>query len=126
MKLFLKILRWILLVVYIYFILTKTIIGRYPRPESIFRGLGWEIEQGYWGDILLNILLFVPVGLLIGGWKGILFGSLLSVGIEIAQYYFRIGFCELDDILNNTVGSAVGALIQRVLINLVKEKRHVP
>lgn len=68
-----------------------------------------------WRDIRLNILLFVPLGFLIGGWKGILIGFSLSTFIEATQYFGRIGYCELDDILNNTIGTGLGAGINALI-----------
>lgn len=46
--------------------------------------------------------------------KGILVAILgigLSVTIEFMQLYLRRGTFELDDIFNNTIGAAIGALI---------------
>ena len=96
---------------YAYFILTKTILGRTVLPEPILRGLFWEIREGYWNNILMNILLFVPLGFLIGGWKGLATGILFSCTIESIQYFGRLGFCELDDLMNNTIGSGFGVII---------------
>lgn len=104
-----KYFKWGLIVLYVYFILTKTVIGRSVHPEPIFKGLFWELQKGLWSDIRLNILLFIPLGFLIGGWKGVLFGFLFSSGIEIIQYTGRLGYCEVDDILNNTIGAGIGA-----------------
>ena len=104
-----KYVKWVLIAGYVYFILTKTIIGRSVKPEPICRGLFWEVQNGYWNDIGLNIVLFVPLGFLIGGWQGIVVGIVLSCGIEAAQYIFRLGYCELDDVLNNTIGAGIGA-----------------
>lgn len=69
--------------------------------------------MGYWWDIVLNILLFIPLGFLLGrkGWKAILFGFLLSAFIELAQYVFLLGYCEADDVLNNTIGCVLGVLL---------------
>lgn len=69
--------------------------------------------MGFWWDIALNILLFMPLGVLLGdkGWKAILFGFLLSVFIECAQYVAVLGYCEADDVLNNTIGAAIGSLL---------------
>ena len=64
--------------------------------------------MGYWKDIVLNILLFIPIGALVGNWKGLLFGFVLSVGIELSQYEWLLGYCEADDVLNNTIGCCVG------------------
>ena len=104
-------LRKILVVVYIAVILWITIFSRDIGTERILRGLFWEIKQGYWKDIILNILLFVPVGCLVGGRKAIVFGIVLSLGIEIIQYVFRLGYCEVDDVINNTLGVLAGTLI---------------
>ena len=35
-------------------------------------------------------------------------GFTLSIGIEVVQFLLRIGFCELDDVIANTIGSAAG------------------
>lgn len=104
-----KFVKWVLVAGCIFFILTQTILFRSPHPEPIFQGLFWELQNGYWSDIRLNILLFVPLGFLIGGWKGLVFGFCLSCGIEAIQYIGRLGYCELDDVLNNTIGAGIGA-----------------
>ena len=75
-----------------------------------------------WSDIILNILLFVPLGLIIGGWKGLFIGLVLSGSLEAIQFYFRIGYCELDDILNNTIGTAIGVCIKALTEYLVLKK----
>lgn len=38
-----------------------------------------------------------------------LIGFCLSCGIEVVQYFGRLGYCELDDVLNNTIGAGIGA-----------------
>lgn len=64
---------------------------------------------------LLNIVAFVPIGLLVGiafkktGWLQMFFiTTMLSVSIEVIQFLFRRGFAETDDVLHNVVGSLVG------------------
>ena len=104
--------RWFLIVAYICCILTKTIIGRPVQPAPVFKPLFWEIQNEYWEDIVLNILLFIPIGFLIGGWKGLLTGFILSVAIEATQYIKCLGYCEMDDILNNVIGTGIGVIIK--------------
>ena len=116
---YIKILRWILILAYVYFILTKTVIGRPVLPEPIFKGLFWEVQQGYWKDIRLNILLFIPLGFLIGGWKGLAAGIVLSCGIEAVQYYARLGLCQMDDIMNNSIGTGIGVLLHTLLMSRI-------
>lgn len=103
--------RKVLVYLYILIILCITLFFREPMKVRIFRGLFWEIEMGYWNNIIQNILLFIPLGFLIGGKRGIIAGLLLSIGIELTQYTFRLGYCELDDVLNNTIGTAIGSLL---------------
>lgn len=103
--------RKVLVSLYILIILWITLFSREPMTGRIFRGLFWEIEMGYWNNIIQNILLFIPLGFLIGGKRGIVAGVLLSIGIESIQFIFRLGYCELDDVLNNTIGAAIGSLL---------------
>ena len=109
--------RKVLITLYIFFILWVTLFTREPRVARIVKGLFWEVRMGYWWDIVLNILLFIPLGFLLGGkgWKAVLYGLLLSAFIECAQYLFLLGYCEADDLLNNTIGSAVGFSICKML-----------
>ena len=103
--------RKVLVALYVLIILWITLFSREPMTTRIFRGLFWEIEMGYWNNIIQNILLFIPLGFLIGGKRGIIAGLLLSIGIELTQYIAVLGYCEFDDVLNNTIGAAIGSLL---------------
>ena len=106
-----KLARRIFAILYGVFIVYYTILCREPGTDLIFKPLFWELSRGAWRDIGLNILLFVPLGFLLGDRRGILVGFLFSTSIEIIQFFFRLGFCEIDDVLNNTIGTAVGVLL---------------
>ena len=66
--------------------------------------------------VLLNVLLFVPVGALLAAllrgrwWAAVLVAGLCSAAIEVVQsrWLERIG--SVDDLVANTVGAALGAL----------------
>ena len=103
--------RKVLIALYILIILWITLFSRRPMETRIFRGLFWEARMGYWNNIIQNILLFIPLGFLIGEKRGIIAGVLLSIGIEITQYIAVRGYCELDDVLNNTIGATIGSLL---------------
>ena len=100
--------KYVFTVMYSLVILRMTLIGRTVQPEHIFYGLFWELKNHMWGDIFKNIALFVPLGFIIGGRKGVITGFLFSCGIELVQYFTRLGYCELDDVLNNTFGTIIG------------------
>ena len=108
-----SIIRIIAAVLYICFIFRMTLWNRSVYPYHIFYGLFWELKNQMWGDILKNIVLFVPLGFIIGSRKGLIIGSLLTCGIETTQYFTRLGYCELDDVLNNMVGTVIGVLVNR-------------
>ena len=71
------------------------------------------IAQYRW-QIYLNILLFLPLGFLIP-WcfrlklpSVIIIGFCFSIILESLQFVFRLGLCEIDDVIHNTIGSAIG------------------
>lgn len=75
------------------------------------------------GENILNVLLFVPIGLFAGcGMQGmtlrkVLFlGGGLSIFIELLQFIFKKGFCETDDIIHNVLGCIIGYLIYRLIL----------
>jgi glycopeptide antibiotics resistance protein len=90
--------------------------------------LGWSSLKG----IVLNILLFIPFGYLIPvvwpqkewfWWKILLLGLVTSFCIEITQLVTRLGFADVDDLMNNTVGAVIGYLLyKRCLTHVVNNK----
>lgn len=55
-------------------------------------------------ESMMNILLFYPLGLLVGVLfkkkKFILMGLIFSAGIEVCQYIFHLGYAEVDKALH--------------------------
>lgn len=78
-----------------------------------------KIQPEMYRSMLMNVFLFVPLGLslsfVFGGSTGkrilltILVGLLLSVTVEVIQYFARLGMAETDDVISNTVGTAIGS-----------------
>jgi VanZ family protein len=69
-------------------------------------------------DILLNIVLYAPLGaaLALGGWRSpwaVLGPALLSLSIEVAQVWIPGRDPSLGDVTFNTVGAALGVLLVR-------------
>ncbi len=71
----------------------------------------WSAADVRW-QIYMNIFLFVPLG---GGLKslGVKHAVLIALGVsvlvEALQYLFALGFCETDDVINNTLGALLGS-----------------
>ena len=84
-----------------------------------FSGINEEMLR----SCFMNVVLFYPVGLVAGAakepmgkrWKRVLLlaalGSLVSVAVEVIQYTGQLGLAEVDDVIHNTLGVALGALI---------------
>ena len=76
---------------------------------------------GMFSQIYLNIMLFIPIGIFSEEYffekckrshmLSIGYGFVLTVIVESLQFYFQRGTFELDDILNNTIGTIIGMLI---------------
>jgi len=101
------------------FIAAETLV---PHPESaalVARTPIWCIVCGDFGllDVLLNVLLFVPLGaglrLLGRSWgQALLLGAALSLVIETAQYLGIPGRdASLGDLITNTLGTGLGAMV---------------
>jgi len=93
------------------------------RLAFLFTRNGITIQSKEWmQQIVGNMALFVPMGVLYGemsakrgkqsSWKkAVLTGLCLSGLIELSQLILHLGLCEFDDVLNNTVGAALGYVI---------------
>ena len=77
------------------------------------------LDEGWVSDLLLNVVLFLPLGFLlrrtssaIGGVRRVLLtGVLLSAAIEIAQLFLEPRFSSVSDVLANSLGAGAGALL---------------
>lgn len=69
-------------------------------------------------EIVMNTVLFIPIGLLLGNKKRIFTMIFLSItfilSIEITQYLFKLGIFDVIDIATNFTGVLIGYLIARI------------
>ena len=124
-----------LLAEYYFLVLCSTVICRASHGERHIELIPFWNYLDIWNrvdypadliEVLLNIALFVPIGLLLGGMgmklkKVFLSGVVLSCVIEGSQFAFRRGLCETDDVIHNTLGCIIGYLI---FLWLLKIKRY--
>ena len=81
-------------------------------------------------QIIMNILMFVPLGILLPlnftcfekSKSVILIALVISGAIESIQGILSIGVFDVDDILGNVSGAAIGILCYRTLRRLKKRK----
>ncbi|MGC3791985.1 VanZ family protein [Priestia aryabhattai] len=74
-------------------------------------------------NILGNIILFLPFGLFLTMrfkkinrlWKCIVFGSIFSISIEIVQLSIPNRWTDVDDVILNTLGTAIGYAIYKII-----------
>lgn len=102
-------------VIYTAVFLYLTVIGRRSYHGShIQLELFWSYKvPGEYRQIVYNILFFIPYGALLylcfkKKWPVILSAFVLSLTVEISQFVFRVGLCEIDDIIHNTLGVIIG------------------
>lgn len=94
----------------------------------------------FW-QIILNILLFVPFGYALTAvfkknrtdykqhckLNGLLFilvaGFALSLLIEFFQYVTSRGYSEVDDVINNTIGTVIGYLVYKQLTRFCDNRK---
>ena len=123
-KSFIGIITGTLLSMSVALIIVMTLYGRRPGVESEWRVVPFAsyIEVFKEGNveillqIIMNVLMFVPVGILLPccfQWfeknKGVFFFAILFSGIiECTQGIFKMGMFEADDILGNAFGVELG------------------
>ena len=121
-----------LLAAYILFILMETIIGRKTGVGRVELVPFWSYSHPELRmEIVLNYILFIPLGVLLYlclgenfGLRVVIAGLLLSVSIELIQLLFNIGLFEFDDMIGNTVGCLIGAVIGKLIRK--KKKKTTP
>lgn len=124
-----------LLVTYITIVLFFTLLGRrsleYHRFGLDIVSYYTELFSGNGNvditELILNILMFVPIGVLtcfvFERYKVFLpvtIGLCVSVFIELLQYLLRSGYVSATDVIHNTLGALIGGLLGIAVICVVK------
>lgn len=117
-------------------ILWITLLSRAQAHRVAYLIPFWSYTRAFQGDIGLlredisNILMFLPLGFLLAAifgidWKkALLVGFMSSLAIEILQYGFCLGSFEVDDLINNTAGTVLGAFIRVKPVQVEKRKLY--
>ncbi|MBR5993179.1 MAG: VanZ family protein [Lachnospiraceae bacterium] len=137
-----RLLWWLVFLCYIFVVAGATLFSRggnyeYDMIPPLFYSYknawnNWSITE--WRNIILNICMFVPFGLLLPMglkwfrkcYRTYVAGFLFSLFIELSQMIFKIGIFEPDDLLDNTLGAIIGFGLFLVLFKLyAKEKANL-
>ena len=134
---------FIFLCIYTGIIIYITLLSREPTADRQYNfQLFWSYLKFFdetdpqARQILLNILLFIPFGILLAvvdgadNWKSTLLLVLLSATvlsglIEGLQLIYKLGLAELDDVFDNTVGAVVGMTVMVGVDKLIRRCVHV-
>ena len=104
-------------------ILWTTLFSRIGADSRHFYPPFWSYKAMLNGSVkslvenIGNIILFIPIGVIpalffpVGIKKSLLIGFAVSLLIECSQWFFWLGSFELEDLLHNTIGAGIGAVI---------------
>lgn len=130
----------LLITCFIYLILTSNVLAR--TYIYAYRRYSFQLFTGDFYEMLENILLFFPLGMLMCGLDfnttpvhfskerksyrfirfiiSMAFAGIFTCVIELLQFYLRVGVFTLDDLLCNTTGAALGYGIVFAVVMIVR------
>lgn len=118
-----KFVCWVLLVEYLCLVICVAVVFRPTLPVRNLHLTPLWVYTDFMKihpneavrDIVINLLLFLPVGALLASinpslkwYKVLLIGLTCSLTIEVLQYLFLRGVAQTDDLIHNTVSCLVG------------------
>lgn len=126
-----------ILIIYLMMLLDVTILSRNPMygdiPIEVFTSYKNAVYSGECTNIILNILMFAPFGFILPvlfkkceKWDltyGIGLGTTLF--IEILQFKTKRGIFEVDDIINNFLGCAIGFGVVMICISIIQKRNKI-
>jgi len=136
-------LSYLLLVFYIVFLTPNRLshennnkLGKYNLSPLITKKISssnyksvYDLINSSYGDLIGNILMFVPFPILIINANRkfnllliMVIMLLSSISTELIQYFLNLGYADIDDVIMNTIGTVLGLICVAITINLSKEK----
>ena len=81
-------------------------------------------------EIIQNVIIFIPLGIYLkmlnkNNKQVILYGLIFSLVLEVSQFIFKLGACDITDIITNTSGTILGLLGYLLLVKLFKNKDKI-
>ena len=130
----------VILAIYIIIVLGATLGSRHSNIASVNLHLFSSYKEAYnsfsmveWRTLILNILMFIPLGFMIPllfdkakKWHTSYFiGFLLTLSIEAIQFITKRGSFDIDDIINNALGYMIGYGIVMIFISVYNKNNKV-
>lgn len=120
--------NYVVLILYLLAIIYMTLLSRNSAGISRYNhGIIETLRKLYTSfesrkDLYNNIILFIPLGTILYKLYSrpfvLIFPIIFSVLIEMIQYYTGIGYCEIIDIMSNSIGGTIGYCIGKKLYNV--------
>jgi glycopeptide antibiotics resistance protein len=126
---------WLILAGYVVIVLCSTVFYRSHAQNAGLKFVPFWSYQSYFKgeddslllENIMNVIVFFPIGLMLACvltknsfWKAALLACVISVSIEVMQFFTKNGFCEIDDVIHNTLGCVVGYGMYYLVRNLLK------
>ena len=112
--------------IFYYAVMSRSFVAESYVRLDLFQGYRHPIDHSY-KDIVSNIALFIPFGILVGMISrryrvvvAFVAGILFSLAIETSQLVWHKGTFDVDDLFNNAVGAVIGGAIAWFMVRLVK------
>ena len=87
--------------------------------------------QGYSVNVWGNVLMFIPLGIYAAYYsrkvnvvKVLLFVVGASMFIEVVQYVFKRGATDIDDVILNTAGGAMGLVLYGLCVAIFRKRER--
>ena len=104
------------------YIPTKYMVLRQTVLDPVWRAFDWS--RGFWQDAFINVAGFIPFGWFFCAWfsargsrrpalRASVLGAAVSVFIELTQSFLPTRDSSMSDLINNILGSALGAAAYR-------------
>ena len=130
---------WVLLIEYLFIVVCSTIICRKPMdinfdrlelmPFWTYKCVIAHVPGVSVWDIVLNVVLFLPLGFLVkllkpslSIFKMLMVAFTLSLFIETNQYFFEKGVAQFDDVMHNMIGAVIGWLLAKLTSNMLRQR----
>ena len=136
---YLFILSWVIVAKMDWNLLKSSNLSWINHPRVLLHpGITWRtvnlIPYSYFDfvEVLLNILFFIPFSFYIkmlypksSGFRAIILGFMLSLTYESIQYVLTIGFPDVTDLIDNTLGATIGVIIINIISAIFREKLRI-